>query len=727
MGDGAVEVIRSRRGVQQGDSIGSFVFCCAVHPFIETLVRQAAEDGTAAPEVYCDDHYEFPRGSILDFRRQLERIETGYRERGLALQRAKLEFLPPPGHEVTEEERIFIEVQLGAKLAEGGMVVTGVPVGSTRFMEQQLEGALNLTLQPELCNLLRHLDNMACGDHAQAAMVINRLCVASRFIHRARGLADPEVFREKLGKKVDAWSLWLLERVSGLAGASKSFLEFREAPSIDNLVLSRHQQLQAFLPISEGGFGLTELNAAADTAYIGAMASSLRVVLSDEALPPGDHTERKLEALEGSSMERFRREGIAREIVRGGGEKVAAILPDGWVIDAATAGPFIERRDNEPAAERGRRLATILAGATSRSRIQGQLGALGLDDRVRARMTAVEELPVDEAEAITMRGETRQRAQARVMAMKDGISTLFLNATPGGEGHMDSTVFQNTVQRILGIRSLLGTTEAERSCPYHGERRRNGGARAIRTRQNRPDNFHVESCTAAGLLTTRHNFVVRGFLQCLDEAGVTGARVEVQDVFDGPVQPVDNNGNRSVLQMDVYLPSLSLVSPNTGTPNYKAQLIDVTVRSSMTKTAIDIHHSDRVTKAIVTAAENEKRQKYGQTHNPRTSTFIPFAVGTVGEIGEAAMRILNVVADHSARNEMSRERRSIVRGRTLARMKQIMSVAIATGASVSELRYGHNVKRATKEGVVIGGGTGGDERWGLRRHFAGRGRRQQRH
>jgi hypothetical protein len=179
--------------------------------------------------------------------------------------------------------------------------------------------------------------------------------------------------------------------------------------------------------------------------------------------------------------------------------------------------------------------------------------------------------------------------------------------------------------------------------------------------------------------------------------------------------------------MDVYLPSLSLVSPNTGTPNYKAQLIDVTVRSSMTKTAIDIHHSDRVTKAIVTAAENEKRQKYGQTHNPRTSTFIPFAVGTVGEIGEAAMRILNVVADHSARNEMSRERRSIVRGRTLARMKQIMSVAIATGASVSELRYGHNVKRATKEGVVIGGGTGGDERWGLRRHFAGRGRRQQRH
>jgi hypothetical protein len=341
-------------------------------------------------------------------------------------------------------------------------------------------------------------------------------------------------------------------------------------------------------------------------------------------------------------------------------------------------------------------------------------------------MAALEELPDDEAAAIDMRGETRQRAKARAMAMKDGIGTLFLNSMPGEAGHMDSAVFQNTLQRILGFRSLLGTTEADRSCPYHGERRRNGGARAIRTRQSRPDNFHVESCVAAGLLTTRHNFVVRGFLQCLDEAGVTGARVEVQDVFDGPVQPVDNNGNRSVLQMDVYLPSFSLISPNTGAPNSRAQLIDVTVRSSMTKQAIDTHHSDRVAKVMMVIAENEKRQKYGLTHNPRTSTFTPFAVGTVGEIGEAALHFLNVLADHSARNEMSRERKSIVRGRTLARMKQIMSVAIATGASVSELRYGHNVKSAARDGVVIGGGMGGDERWGMGGRFARRGRRQQR-
>jgi hypothetical protein len=179
--------------------------------------------------------------------------------------------------------------------------------------------------------------------------------------------------------------------------------------------------------------------------------------------------------------------------------------------------------------------------------------------------------------------------------------------------------------------------------------------------------------------------------------------------------------------MDVFLPSFSLISPNTGTPNSRAQLIDVTVRSSMTKKAIDTHHSDRVAKAMMVVAENEKRQKYGQTHNPRTSTFTAFAVGTVGEIGETALRFLNVLADHSARNEMSRERKSIVRGRTLARMKQIMSVAIATGASVSELRYGHNVKRAVREGVVMGGGIGEEERWGLRRYFAGRGRRQQRH
>jgi hypothetical protein len=594
-------------------------------------------------------------------------------------------------------------------------------------MEQQLEGALNLVLQPELSNLLRHLDNMACGDHAQAAMVINRLCFASRFIHRARGLADPEIFREKLGKKVDAWTLWLLERASGLAGASKSFLEFQEAPNIDNLVLARHQQLQAFLPISEGGFGLMELHAAADTAYIGAMASSLRVVLSEAALPPGNHTAHKLQTLEGSDMEKFRREAITREIARGGGKKVAEILPESWVIDDATAGPAIERRDNELAPERGGRLAAILSGAPSRSRIQGQLGALGLEDRVHTRMAALEELPEDEAAAIEMRGETRQRARARVTAMKDGIATLFLNAMPGGGGHMDSTVFQNTSQRILGVRSLLGTTEVDHPCPYHGARRSDGGARRIRTRQSRPDNFHVESCTAAGVLTTRHNFVVRGFLQCLDEAGVTGARVEVQDVFDGPVQPVDNNGNRSVLQMDVFLPSFSLISPNTGTPNSRAQLVDVTVRSSMTKKAMETHHSDSVAKAMMVVAENEKRRKYGQAHNAQTSTFTPFAVGTVGEIGEAALHFLNVLADHSARNEMSRERKSIVRGRTLARMKQIMSVAIATGTSVSELRYGHNVKRAARDGVVIGGGVGGDERWGLRRHFAGRGGRRQRY
>jgi hypothetical protein len=62
---------------------------------------------------------------------------------GCTLSRPKTIFLPPPGHVVTDDERYYIEITLGAKLASRGVVIAGVEVREPDFVKQHLHAIVD--------------------------------------------------------------------------------------------------------------------------------------------------------------------------------------------------------------------------------------------------------------------------------------------------------------------------------------------------------------------------------------------------------------------------------------------------------------------------------------------------------------------------------------------------------------------------------------------------------
>jgi hypothetical protein len=201
--------------------------------------------------------------------------------------------------------------------------------------------------------------------------------------------------------------------------------------------------------------------------------------------------------------------------------------------------------------------------------------------------------------------------------------------------------------------------------------------------------------------------MARGFGGVLRETGVTGVLAERQDVFDGP-----RAANR-VLQMDLVLPPFSVTCDNPLLRNGQRLLIDFSLASPLCETAIRVHHSDTMAGAAGTARENAKNEKYAGTTLPATACFVPCVAETTGRLLPQFLAILEDLATHKARLVVDEERRSVVRGQHLARLRLLMSVAIQSAVSVNELQYQHNVRLLAVErsGRVRRGGLLGDAGW----------------
>eukprot|EP00953_Heterococcus_sp_UTEX-ZZ885_P010847 6311-Heterococcus_DN1.PRE.2 len=62
---------------------------------------------------------------------------------GCTLSRPKTVLLPPLGHVVTDAEREYIEITLGAKLASRAVAIAGVTVGEPDFVREQLQATVD--------------------------------------------------------------------------------------------------------------------------------------------------------------------------------------------------------------------------------------------------------------------------------------------------------------------------------------------------------------------------------------------------------------------------------------------------------------------------------------------------------------------------------------------------------------------------------------------------------
>jgi hypothetical protein len=338
----------------------------------------------------------------------------------MQISQPKLQFLPPPNHVVTEEERQYVEEEVGGKLAVDGVVLAGKPIGTELFVRNHLQGMLDYDEDKGgLFTFLRHLTNMARGDHQQSALLLIRKCLAPRFMHLARSV-EPDLFREEVGNRVDAISLWMLEQVAGLSMTAAEMETFLRDPTFEQIQLLPHQQHQAFVPESQGGLGVMHLVAAADAAFLGSMVATSRVALSPTAMPPVPANDAVFLALLKGKRESARRKAIAAEQERHGDTHgLERLLPDGWMLGGVSgpslpAAGAVETMAQE--VQRGRALAIILSAGDAKSKSQGKLWRLGRKEERKKMEVAIEDLPVLEATAVARGCETKRRARARVLS-----------------------------------------------------------------------------------------------------------------------------------------------------------------------------------------------------------------------------------------------------------------------------------------------------------------------
>ena len=138
-----VGIVTSATGSQQGCPFGGLYFSAAQ----ATALCASGDDnssskpwGAKASSYFHDDGLQM--FSSIPTELEVQVLEDTYSTLGCSLSRPKSYLMPPAGLRVTQIEEDFITTTLKCKLAAGGMVVTGTPVGTTQFIETHLRGIL---------------------------------------------------------------------------------------------------------------------------------------------------------------------------------------------------------------------------------------------------------------------------------------------------------------------------------------------------------------------------------------------------------------------------------------------------------------------------------------------------------------------------------------------------------------------------------------------------------
>ena len=283
----ATEVIESARGVQQGCSLGPLCYSAGTLQALQDFRTDPPVSGARAMAFIDDITVILPPESARDMS-AICKVTAWFEDRlavlGIKLNRGKSKALLPGVLRVTDltdtERQYFENTQL--QLAEGGLSVVGVPVGTEDHQRQ----FVSETMRGEPAELLRKLVKM---EDAQASFQILRLSAVSRMTFLLRNV--PPTVTKQAASDHDALVEWALASIIAGEGAATSGLaspeEVRSNPELckKQRVLGRYALQQAHLPIREGGLGLTSGKSTAGAAFIGGQALALARAVAAASTP----------------------------------------------------------------------------------------------------------------------------------------------------------------------------------------------------------------------------------------------------------------------------------------------------------------------------------------------------------------------------------------------------------------------------------------------------------
>jgi hypothetical protein len=135
----------------------------------------------------------------------------------------------------------------------------------------------------------------------------------------------------------------------------------------------------------------------------------------------------------------------------------------------------------------------------------------------------------------------------------------------------------------------------------------------------------------------------------------------------------------------------------------KHLLIDVTMRQPCAESSIRALRTHRIAGAAAAKGESDKVNTYSAVIDPVTSTLIAFAVETFGRLGSQAERLVRELALHCADRacgpfgEGVAAAGAAVRSRTVALIRQRVSVALQTAVSMREIAFERRVGVGARE------------------------------
>ena len=287
MDDGRVEVVESSRGVQQGCNMGSLCYSAGALKILKAFRQSPPVQGAEIMSFIDDIVVLLPcehAGNMMAVSAVTEWLQERMKSDGISLNRSKSKVLLPTGLKVSDlgpSERTILE-STELVVAEGGINVVGVPVGSEDYQRRHVSETMN----GEPAELLRALTEM---EDTQASFQILRLSAATRMNFLLRTL-PPHITRTA-AKEFDTLVEWALASIIGGQKASEEGLasskEVEQHPvaATRQTVLTEDAIRQARLPMREGGYGLGSAVDISGPAFVGCNALVLAKAVAASSEP----------------------------------------------------------------------------------------------------------------------------------------------------------------------------------------------------------------------------------------------------------------------------------------------------------------------------------------------------------------------------------------------------------------------------------------------------------
>jgi hypothetical protein len=710
-GEEAAEVVESRQGVQQGDSLGTLLFSLALHPILLDFGK-------------CFSSLSLP--SFLDdltmlcltaepLSQRLARMAEAYnwlRERlgavGLKVNESKSVCLLPArataptfgeeeGHdEMKGEERMEAEVRERARVKEWactildvpmclgpaeGAVLVGVPFGGEEFVQRTIRERLR---DDSSQRLLRELVLLS-GEDAHLSYSLLRMCFLplATFLSRNVGpsVMEPELMRfdglvlgacagllqepsavtedvfiqegEEVRKLPDDWTQTVSQVYSAELPAVGASLREKEAALQNHVAFNGMQCAQIRLSLSSGGLGLPSAIASGPAAFLACTMGTLQTALA--ALSPA-HRVALCAAQEGGSTALLLDTSYLRHV----GSAVVRLLAEGITrqeLEKVGCIPeLVEWAGNEVGA--GEALMRALLPPSGNEEPAGEAQALCLPQRGLKYQHAISEaLEAHKRreyqhliEALPL-AEERKAHQARHLSQSGTGSHAFFSAPMSSDPDytLEATVFREAGRRALALDRQVEPGTLCGAC-------------------NAPQSAaHALRCVTTGENTFRHHSFVRIFAAALTKAGLLGVKKE----DEAPFVPRGFNGKMDITfpGHQFPLPPTANTAPGLHAPA-RAALLDFTLRDVTANSVINQASTTRGHAASMGIAQ--KNRHYLGHFDSTTYTLFTISLESYGYLHPSSAALFRALSLY----QHNRSGGIWPVGRCMARWRHLFSITL---------------------------------------------------